>query len=107
MQTIRLWTCRRVLDHHQLRAVPCRCPVPRTAAVPSASSRGLVRRIDPGPRHHPAAQGRRLRVEALDGAAHLVGADDALRDQQLADRDLQPLVIGQRRIGVRQRRMRG
>ena len=52
-------------------------PSSSQAARPSASRRALKAGIDPGARHHLGAERRRARIQHLDLAADLVGADQA------------------------------
>ena len=68
-------------------------PSSSQAARPLASRRRPEGGIDPGARHDLGAERRRARIQHLDLATDLVGADQLLLDQQLANRRLHDVVV--------------
>ena len=94
MQTIDVVHLGCVLHHHQLVRSTVE-PDLLERVVTFAEQASLVRGVGPGAGNHLRATQRRAVVHVLDLPPDLVGGQDALFDQQLADRNLHRPVVGQ------------
>ena len=88
---------RRVLDGEEVHRPQIDAERPACRRAVSQQPR-LERRVDPGPGDDAGALRGRPRIHRLDRGAYIVGGEDALLDQQLANRDLHHLVVAERRV---------